>query len=707
MLGDASQLLRANQQVSASLGGLEGTFAKVGQVAAGFLSAQLLAGAGQRVMAFVGDSVKAASSLGESVNAVQQIFGDAAPEILKWGESNATSFGLSQRAFNEMATPMGAVLKNLGFEQDEVADSTVNLTKRAADMASVFNTDVEDALAAINSALRGEANPIERYGVSVNQATVNLRALADTGKTSATALTENEKAAARLAIIFEQTSAVAGDFANTSDGLANSQRITAAETEKMQAEIGEKLLPVMLMWTQAKLKLLDALVLVIPVVDVFTRGIGLLADNAEIVAGVLVGVSTALLISAIPAMVTFIATTWATVAALTAQAIAMAIANPLLAAAGIAAGVAMVAYIKLNVATEDTSAAAQAAAWDVQNLGAEMEEAASAAWAATSSLDAAADSADGLSAEAVALAAELRKVTSSSLAASYATSLYSAELAGAEAASADAYTAAVNHIRGVLAEEEALSGLTDSLLKSAGWTDRYTESTDRSDSSTRNATASTRGATAASKEASDALREQADALEEVNRIMEDAARRSDSLAGSFARLGDKARADAAAAAADVARQLRGGGVSPEDAARIGAEAGKLDAVGGVPRRAYDLVVAALQAGTIDTTTANRLFRAAVSGTPDPLMLELGLVPGLASGGIVRARRGGTLALLGEGGQDEAVVPLGRGRGVGTTVININVTAGVGDPDAIGRQIAQYLNRAALGNGPLLSSRVVQ
>lgn len=40
------------------------------------------------------------------------------------------------------------------------------------------------------------------------------------------------------------------------------------------------------------------------------------------------------------------------------------------------------------------------------------------------------------------------------------------------------------------------------------------------------------------------------------------------------------------------------------------------------------------------------------------------VPQLATGGIVQARRGGTLAMLGEGGYDEAVVPLRPGMGLG-------------------------------------------
>ena len=42
----------------------------------------------------------------------------------------------------------------------------------------------------------------------------------------------------------EQTNRVAGDFKNTSGGLANSQRILSAEWENLQAKIGQKLIPV-------------------------------------------------------------------------------------------------------------------------------------------------------------------------------------------------------------------------------------------------------------------------------------------------------------------------------------------------------------------------------------------------------------------------------------------------------------------------------
>lgn len=64
------------------------------------------------------------------------------------------------------------------------------------------------------------------------------------------------------------------------------------------------------------------------------------------------------------------------------------------------------------------------------------------------------------------------------------------------------------------------------------------------------------------------------------------------------------------------------------------------------------------------------------------------IPELATGGIVKARRGGTLALLGEGGQDEAVIPLDRLGGTGGHTF---VIQGALDPVSVAQQIRQILN----------------
>jgi hypothetical protein len=274
---------------------------------------------------FMSGSVEAASNLGESVNAVQKVFGAASPQIEAWGKANATSFGLSQRAFNELATPLGAGLKNAGLSMQDTARWTIDLTKRASDMASVFNTTVPEALEAIQSGLRGESDPLERFGIGLSAAKVQAEALAETGKGTAKELTTQELATARLNLIMKESESSAGDFAQTSDGLANSQRIAAAETEELQAKIGEKLTPVMLAVTQAKLKLVEVISdKMLPVftqlTEFFQEHGGAAQALAIVVGGVLVAAMVAYTIAAAQAAIATIAATWPVLAIIAAVA---------------------------------------------------------------------------------------------------------------------------------------------------------------------------------------------------------------------------------------------------------------------------------------------------------------------------------------------------------------------------------------------------
>ena len=73
-----------------------------------------------------------------------------------------------------------------------------------------------------------------------------------------------------------------------------------------------------------------------------------------------------------------------------------------------------------------------------------------------------------------------------------------------------------------------------------------------------------------------------------------------------------------------------------------------------------------------------------------------IIPGLASGGIVTKP---TLAVVGEAGP-EAVIPLNRAGAVGGSVINVNVTTGVGDPVAIGDEVVEVLTAWQRANGTI-------
>jgi len=220
---------------------LGNTLHGLGMVGGGVLAAGL--GAATAAAVLLGKTIGPASDLGESANAINVVFTDAADILHEYGKTAATTVGLSTRSFNQLSSVTGAFLTNLGFDSKGAANETIKLTERAADMASVFNTDVSSALAAIQSGLKGEFNPLEQFGVKLNAATINERALAMGLANTEEELTDSNKATAALALIYEQTDKVAGDFANTSDGLANMQRIFAAQVENTAARFGTKLLP--------------------------------------------------------------------------------------------------------------------------------------------------------------------------------------------------------------------------------------------------------------------------------------------------------------------------------------------------------------------------------------------------------------------------------------------------------------------------------
>jgi hypothetical protein len=188
-------------------------------------------------------SLKAASDLGESLNAINVVFGDATDTIREFGETSAESVGLSQNAFNELATTIGAQLKQSGQDIDTVADSTLELTRRAADTASVFNVEVSEALNAFGSALRGEAEPARRFGVNISDAAVQAEALASGLVDSKDQIDDQIKVQARYNIILKQTNDLAGDFEKTSESLANRTRILKAEVVDVAAELGQSLIP--------------------------------------------------------------------------------------------------------------------------------------------------------------------------------------------------------------------------------------------------------------------------------------------------------------------------------------------------------------------------------------------------------------------------------------------------------------------------------
>ncbi|HUE96518.1 MAG TPA: hypothetical protein VMN39_07645, partial [Longimicrobiaceae bacterium] len=103
---------------------------------------------------------------------------------------------------------------------------------------------IAEAFAAIRSGLTGEQEPLKRFGIMLDAATVKTRALADRSREVTGELTQQELATARLAIITERAGVVIGDLDRTQNSAANTAARITATYRQLREDLATGLLPI-------------------------------------------------------------------------------------------------------------------------------------------------------------------------------------------------------------------------------------------------------------------------------------------------------------------------------------------------------------------------------------------------------------------------------------------------------------------------------
>jgi hypothetical protein len=244
--------------------------------------------------------LNAGSDLNESISKVNVVFDKSAPVIQNWSKTAATSMGISRQEALEAAGTFGNLFRAMQIGVKPAADMSTKIVGLAGDLASFNNANPQEVLDALRSGLVGETEPLRRFGVNINQARLEAEALSlglaksnvdmvklratqikaseasrdyaiavkKHGKDSLEAakaenvmaaangavqkalkgqkveLTAAQKAQAAYSLIMKDTKLAQGDFARTSDGVANKQRIVAAQFKDTAAALGTQLLPI-------------------------------------------------------------------------------------------------------------------------------------------------------------------------------------------------------------------------------------------------------------------------------------------------------------------------------------------------------------------------------------------------------------------------------------------------------------------------------
>ena len=215
--------------------------------------------------------VDAASDMNEAASKADVIFGDSADAIQAWSRTTAEAFGVSRVDALDAASSLAAFGNTAGLTGDDLSGFSSGLVEAAADFASFNNLATDEALTKFLSGLAGETEALRRYGIDLSAARVEAQAL-EMGLGGLNGeLTEGDKILARQALLYEDlgSQGAMGDFARTSDSLANQQRILSARFADVQAELGQKLLPVAIKLAEWALDMFDAAE---ALADIFSEG---------------------------------------------------------------------------------------------------------------------------------------------------------------------------------------------------------------------------------------------------------------------------------------------------------------------------------------------------------------------------------------------------------------------------------------------------
>jgi len=217
--------------VATTLGGVAVAAARAGVVIGGATAAatfgllKLGSDANEAFSAFGATFGSATSTAEESLRELQDITGQATTEM--------------QVAF----TQFGSFAKGAGVADDQLVAFSSDLVGAAGDIASFNNADLPSVLAAIQSGLSGEAEPLRRFRIFMSDAALSAQAAKMGFGSVFGELSEGEKVIVRQAFIMANLGDQAGDLARTADQPANAFRYLTGRAREAASMLGGSLLP--------------------------------------------------------------------------------------------------------------------------------------------------------------------------------------------------------------------------------------------------------------------------------------------------------------------------------------------------------------------------------------------------------------------------------------------------------------------------------
>jgi hypothetical protein len=194
--------------------------------------------------ALLGKAVMSASNYEAEFEGVNQVFKEAAASVQAFADTASKTAGLSATEALQASKTFGLFATGAGLGVEAAADFSTTMVQLAGDLGSFNDVPTADALAAIQSGLMGQAEPLRNFGVFLDEVRLKQALTNATGIEYTGTLDAQQKMMAAYYAILEQTTIQQGDYVKYQDTLGNSLKTIQTDFANLTREIGSVLIPV-------------------------------------------------------------------------------------------------------------------------------------------------------------------------------------------------------------------------------------------------------------------------------------------------------------------------------------------------------------------------------------------------------------------------------------------------------------------------------
>ena len=253
----ANKYQRSMQSASAVSGGFFGKLKNF--LGIGGLFSLTFATVGKKI----GDSITEMNSYIENVNLFTVSMGKYADEAMDYAEKVQDAMGIDMSEFIRNQGIFMNMASGFGVAEDKAYKMSKGLTELAYDISSFYNVDVDTAFQRLQSGIAGEIEPVRRWGIALDQASMQEWMLKKGIDAKVNSLNQADKAMIRYNMMVEAMAGngAIGDFARTLITPANAIRILQQQITQLSRAIGSLFIPILITvvpYVQAFVKVLTS-----------------------------------------------------------------------------------------------------------------------------------------------------------------------------------------------------------------------------------------------------------------------------------------------------------------------------------------------------------------------------------------------------------------------------------------------------------------